>query len=237
MMMVTWAVAGMLAGVLVNLGADLLPHRQPLRRALRCPDCGEQRPSVRWPASVGFLTARCCPDCNAPLPWRALGVELALAGIWAFGWHLLGPSPRLWLFSLHTAVFALVFVVDLEYRLVLNRVTVGGGLLALAGSLVWKVPPPVHGVLGGAIGFLILLAIALAKPGAMGMGDVKLAGLIGLVVGFPGVLPALAVGIIAGGVGAAAMLLTGRARRGSYLPYAPFLVTGAMVVMVQASQI
>ena len=236
-MIAIWAVAGMLAGMLVNLGADLLPSRQPLRKALLCPDCGERRPSVRWPAALSFLLERHRPYCNAPLPWRALGAELALAGIWAVGWHLLGPSPQLWLFSLHTAVFALVFVVDLEHRLVLNRVTMGGGLLALAGSLVWKVPPPLHGVLGGALGFLILLVIALAKPGAMGMGDVKLAGLIGLVVGFPGVLPALAVGIIAGGVGAAAMLLTGRARRGSYLPYAPFLVTGAMVVMVQASRI
>ena len=232
-MIVIWAVAGMLAGVLVNLGADLLPQRQPLRRALRCPDCGERRPSVRWPASVGFLTARRCPYCNDPLPWRALGLELALAAIWAFGWHLLGPSPRLWLFSLHTAVFALVFVVDLEHRLVLNRVVVAGALLALSGSLVWQVPHPLHGVLGGALGFLILLAIALVKPGAMGMGDVKLAGLIGLVVGYPGVLPALAVGIITGGVGAAVLLLTGRARRGSYLPYAPFLVTGAVVIMVQ----
>ena len=229
---VMYAIVGLVAGLFVNLGADLLPQGEPLRRALFCPHCGNRRPELRWPACLGFLLARHCRHCGAPRPWRALVVELTMAGLFAYAWSRFGPSPRLWLVSLHTVVFALIFVIDLEHRLVLNRVVLGGTVLALAGSLLWGRPPLAQALLGGLSGFAIFLLIALAKPGGMGMGDVKLAGLIGLVIGFPGVLVALFIGIMVGGVGALALLLSRRAQRGSYLPYAPFLVTGALVALL-----
>jgi len=156
-----------------------------------------------------------------------------MAGLFAYGWHLFGPSPRLWLASLYMVIFGLIFVIDLEHRLVLNRVVLGGAVLALAGSLLWGWPPFAEALLGGAVGFALFLLIALAKPGGIGMGDVKLAGLIGLMIGFPNVLVALLIGIIAGGIGALVLLLSRRVHWGSYLPYAPFLVTGAMVVLLR----
>ena len=229
---VMYAIVGLVAGLFVNLGADLLPQGEPLRRALFCPHCGNRWPELRWPACLGFLLARRCGHCAAPRPWRALAVELTMAGLFAYAWSHFGPSARLWLASLHTVVFALIFVIDLEHRLVLNRVVLGGTVLALAGSLLWGRPPLAQALLGGLSGFAIFLLIALAKPGGMGMGDVKLAGLIGLVIGFPGVLLALFMGIMVGGVGALALLLSRRAQRGSYLPYAPFLVTGALVALL-----
>jgi len=234
MMMFTilYAIVGLLAGMLVNLGADLLPGGEPLQRAFRCPRCGAYRPQLRWPAWLSFLRARRCRHCGAPHPWRALVVELAMAGLFAYGWGHFGPSPRLWLVSLYLIVFALIFVIDLEHRLVLNRVVLAGTVLALAGSLLWGRPPLAQALLGGVTGFAIFLLIALAKPGGMGMGDVKLAGLIGLVLGYPGVLVALFIGIIVGGIGALVLLLSRRAQRNSYLPYAPFLVTGALVTLL-----
>ena len=230
---ILYAIVGLLAGMAVNLGADLLPGGEPLPRALSCPQCGTRRPQLRWPAWLSFLIARRCGHCSAPRPWRALVVELTMAGLFAYGWSSFGPSPRLWLASLHIIVFALIFVIDLEHRLVLNRVVLGGAMLALAGSLLWDRPPLAQALLGGASGFAIFLLIALARPGGMGMGDVKLAGLIGLVIGFPGVLVALFIGIMAGGVGALVLLLSRRVQRGSYLPYAPFLVTGALIALLQ----
>lgn len=229
-----WAVAGLAAGMLVNLAADLLPDRKPLRTALSCPSCGRHRPQVRWPAWWGMWAAVQCPTCGRRLAWRAVLVELAMGGLWAFAGVRFGPSPQLWLFGAQTFVFALVFVIDLEHKLVLNRVVLGGTAVALAGSLFWGSPPWRGALLGGAVGFALFLLIALAKPGGMGMGDVKLAGLIGLMIGYPGVLTALFVGIIAGGIGAAALLVSRRVQRGGYLPYGPFLVTGALIGLLQA---
>ena len=68
--------------------------------------------------------------------------------------------------------------------------------------------------------------------GASGAGDVKLAAFIGVVVGFPQGLWALALGILAGGAGALFVLITRRSGSESYIPYAPFLCLGAMLVLL-----
>ena len=65
----------------------------------------------------------------------------------------------------------------------------------------------------------------------MGFGDVKLAGVIGLMLGYPFVVPALMVGIILGGLAALALLITRKAERKSYIAYAPYLALGALVVL------
>ncbi|MDH7485246.1 MAG: A24 family peptidase [Anaerolineae bacterium] len=205
---ILYAMAGLLAGVLVNLGADVLPGGTP--------DSSPR--AVRW---------------GTPRPWRALAVELTMGGLFAYAWTRFGPSPQLWLISLYLILFALIFVIDLEHRLVLNRVVLAGAGVALAGSLLWGQPPLPQALLGGISGFALFLLIALIKPNGMGMGDVKLAGLIGMVMGFPDVLVALCIGVIAGGLGALVLLLSRRVRRGGYMPYAPFLVTGALVTLLQ----
>jgi prepilin signal peptidase PulO-like enzyme (type II secretory pathway) len=151
-----------------------------------------------------------------------------MSALWAYAWHQFGPTPRLWLFCAHSIVFVLVFVIDLEHRLVLNRVVLFGITLALSCSLIWSSPPLARSALGGLSGFAIFLLIAMAKPGGMGAGDVKLAGLIGLVVGYPSVLAALFTGILVGGIGAAVLLLMRRVKKGGYLPYGPFMVVGVL---------
>jgi prepilin signal peptidase PulO-like enzyme (type II secretory pathway) len=226
-----YAMLGCLAGSLVSLGADVLPGR-PWRRAQRQDHCRERRPALRRLVGSARALVRRWLHQAVPHSLRTLATELSLAGLFGLGWHRFGPSPRLWLFSLYASLFVLVFIIDLEHRLVLNRVVLAGALLSLGGSLLWQRPPLAQALLGGVTGFALLLLIALAKPGAMGMGDVKLAGLIGLVLGYPMVFYALGAGIVLGGVGAAVLMLSRHAQRGSTMPYAPFLVTGALVGLI-----
>jgi leader peptidase (prepilin peptidase)/N-methyltransferase len=83
-------------------------------------------------------------------------------------------------------------------------------------------------VAGGVAGAGIMLAAFLILPG-FGFGDVKLGALIGLIVGFPAVLTALLAGMVLGGIGAAAMLLSGRAKMRSAIAYGPYLASGAIL--------
>jgi len=86
--------------------------------------------------------------------------------------------------------------------------------------------------LAGALAFAAMLAPALARPGALGMGDVKLAGAMGLYLGVL-VIPALLVAFVAGSAAGSAMLLRdGRSARHAALPFAPFLALGGVVGMV-----
>lgn len=150
--------------------------------------------------------------------------------------HFFGPTwTALWLVG-WGALFLLIAVIDFEHRLVLNRVLLAASVVALATTLL-GVPGATRlpqALLGAALGFGLFVLIALLGRGAMGAGDVKLAGFIGLLVGYPAVLQALFAGIVFGGLAALAAILMGRGRK-STIPYAPWLALGAMVVLVQAA--
>jgi len=133
------------------------------------------------------------------------------------------------------AVLVAVAVIDVEHRVIPNRI--------LYPSLLFFPVLLVVGVLTGeevsliraVIGFLAygggLLVVALISPGGMGMGDVKLAALIGLVLGAFGlsyVAVAAAVAILGGGLGAVGLLAFARASRKRAVPFGPYLAAGAV---------
>ena len=121
--------------------------------------------------------------------------------------------------------------IDLWHRLILNGVVYPAILFTLLVRLLSPRPGVLNALLGGAVGLVLFLVVMLARHGALGAGDVKLAAFIG-VVGFSQALWALALGILAGGVGALFMLITRRGGLKSYISYAPFLCLGAMLVLL-----
>lgn len=165
---------------------------------------------------------------------RHLDVGLGLVGGAGFAalWLKFGPSSQTVVFSVYFSLFLLILVLDIMHRWVPNALLLPAAVLALAISMITNHPPVPNALLGGAIGFLLFYLIAVAYRGALGGGDVKLAGLIGLMTGFPGVLVALTTGILIGGGVAALLLISGKKTRKSYIPYAPFLVIGAMFALI-----
>jgi leader peptidase (prepilin peptidase)/N-methyltransferase len=94
-----------------------------------------------------------------------------------------------------------------------------------------------YAALGGAIGFVVFLLIALVSRGGMGWGDVKLAALIGLATGFPLVFVAIIMAAILGGIVAVALLVARRRGRREMIPFGPFLAVAAMVTLLWGSNI
>ncbi|MDO8671632.1 MAG: A24 family peptidase, partial [Dehalococcoidia bacterium] len=87
-------------------------------------------------------------------------------------------------------------------------------------------------LIGGAVGFALLYACFFVYPKGMGAGDVKLAGFLGLMLGWPVVLPGLFLGFALAAAVSIGLLLTGRASMKTYIPYAPFLVVGAFLALL-----
>jgi len=143
------------------------------------------------------------------------------------------PVAWLWLAAWGEVLF-LFAIVDVESRRVPNELVLACSVAALLLSLAGFGPQPLNALLGGAVGLALFILLALIQRGALGMGDVKLAGLIGLLAGYPGVLAALTIGVIAGGLGALALLLARRVERRSFIPYVPFLAAGAWALMLYA---
>lgn len=202
---------GAALGAGVNWAADELP-----------PGSGVARPAL-WRAEAGALR----------LDRHSVVTLLCVAGT-GVALKLLGASVEaLWLVA-WGAFFLLVAVVDFERRLVLNKVLVPGAAVAVGAGALGLAPAPslVSGLVGGAAGFGLFLLVAVLGRRAMGAGDVKLAGVIGLVLGKPMVFSALFAGVVFGGVAAVVALLRGQGRKGT-IAYAPWLCLGALVVLVQ----
>ena len=134
--------------------------------------------------------------------------------------------------ALFAAVLVLLAVVDWEQRRLPNVVVLPALVAAVALS-----PAPISAALAAALAFAAFLGLyALGRrlygPGALGMGDVKLAALVAAVVGLPAAGWALALGVLLAGGAAAVWLLSGRAGRGALLPYGAFLALGGIVVLL-----
>ncbi len=256
-MLLLYALLGFLVGALVNLGADQLPRWRRLRRTPFCPYCEQPRPPWAWVATLAYLRFRPqCRHCSAPIPWRHPLVELGTAALFAFLWYRYGQGDQtafLIPYTVYSAIFVLVLVIDLEHKLILNVVMYPAWVLALLGSLLHPEPYFYRlALLGGALGFGLLFLVYLlgelfvkalskmrGKPinaVAFGFGDVRLGGFIGLVLGFPDVLTAVLVAILLGGLGgllywAVSAVILRRYSLFTAIPYGPFLVVGAMGIM------
>jgi leader peptidase (prepilin peptidase)/N-methyltransferase len=209
-----------LAGWAVNVMADALPAAQPPAGSWRQPLDAVSR----------LLRGGALPG-DRMHAWRTLLVWGAalIAGWLAF--RRFGMSAEALVVAVYAWFFLAVAVIDLEHRRVLNRMLLAALPFALAASLLLHNPPPLSAVAGTALGFGVFLLLALVRPGGMGMGDVKLAGLIGLMTGLDGVILAMTVGILAGGLAALALLASRRFDRKATMAYAPYLALGAWVAL------
>lgn len=245
--LIGFVLLGLAVGSFLNVCIDRLPRAESiLNPPSHCQAC-QHRLAVKDLIPVFshlWLRGR-CRYCQASIPRRLLWVEVATGGMFAFLYWRCGLTPELGVMAFYACIFIIIFMVDLEHGLILNQVVYVGMVIALLIALFlpqpWITQLKLHGVanfaLGGAIGFAILLLIAIISGGGMGWGDVKLAGLIGLATGFPLVFVALVMGAILGGLVAGALLAMKKRGRKEAIPFGPFLSVAAMITLLWGSNI
>jgi leader peptidase (prepilin peptidase)/N-methyltransferase len=230
-MIVFYAAIGLVVGAILNVLADNLPQRARPRPPV-CVNCGIERPPVAWLTSLGYLVqGGRCVNCGQRLPLRGLLVELTTMVVFVLLYQYYGLTPYMLLLSVYMAILILVTVTDLEHRLILNWVILPAIVLALAAAplrpdLTWQ-----QILVGGVVGFGFFYLIAIIYPGGMGAGDVKLAAFVGLISGFPAVIVALLVTILAGGLTSIFLVVTRIRSMRDAIPYGPFLVIGGIVAL------
>ncbi|WP_299036579.1 A24 family peptidase [uncultured Pseudokineococcus sp.] len=233
------AVVGLLVGSFLNV----VVHRVPSGESVvsppsACPDCGHRlRARDNVPVLSWLLLRGRCRDCRAPISARYPLLELASATFLALVALEIGWSPELPAFLYLACVAVALTAIDLEHHrlpdaIVLPSYVVGAVLLTGAAVAQGDWGALLRAAIGLAVLWLGYFALALAKPGGMGFGDVKLAGLLGLHLGYLG-WAELAVGSFAaflvGGLVGIALLVTGRAGRKSAIPFGPFMLLGAAI--------
>jgi leader peptidase (prepilin peptidase)/N-methyltransferase len=227
-------VLGAIVGSFLNVVVYRLPrHESLIAPASRCPGCGTPvKPYDNVPVLSWLLLRGHCRSCGVPISVRYPLVELA-TGVLCVGAVLAGGGTARVALGIGLILLVVpIGLIDLETRLIPNKLTAPGALLALAlGLALDPSGEPSRLIAAAAAGGFLLIA-ALAYPGGMGMGDVKLAGMMGLFLG-SAVAPALLVALIGGTlVGAAIIARKGtRAGRKTAVPFGPFLALGAIVAV------
>jgi leader peptidase (prepilin peptidase)/N-methyltransferase len=230
---------GLVIGSFLTVVVDRVPAGESVvAPRSRCPSCGtpitprDNIPMVSW-----LLLRGRCRSCGAWIPARYPLIELVTAGL--FG-AAAARFENPWLIVAASAFLAdllALSLIDLDHKILPNKIVYPSLIAFPVYLLVATVAGAPFDLLDSMIGFLAyggaMLVVAIVSPRGMGMGDVKLAALIGLVVGafdLPSVAVAAGLAILLGGVGAVAALAMGKGRKAA-VPFGPFLAAGAALAL------
>lgn len=229
------AVAG-LFGLVVGSFLNVVIHRVPIRQSIvrpssRCPSCGESIKSFDNLPVLSYLVLRGrCRSCKARISPRYPLVEALTGILFALAAYEFGLSLSLaWALVLISVLVALAGT-DLEHRLLPNAIVVPAAVAGFSLSAVvdpegwWIYPVSAVAVAAG------LFALALAYPGGMGMGDVKMGGMLGAFLG-PYAALAVFIGALLGALVGGVLMVTGAIERGSALPFGIFLALAGIFTL------
>ena len=248
---------GAAVGSFVNVVADRVPAGQSLvRPGSHCPACHTHLRAFDLVPVLSYVWLRArCRYCGAAIPRRLPLVEAGTGLLFALALASYGLSAAFAVAAVILGLLVAIAIIDLEHGLILHKVVVPASVAALLMAPLWPLvgvereffpgtfdwPGPLaslaSSLAGGGAGFVFFLGILLLRPGGMGFGDVMLGGLLGLLLGLAGVVIAVWVASVAGGLVAVVLLVLRIRGRKSGIPFGPFLAGGAMVALLAGPQI
>jgi leader peptidase (prepilin peptidase)/N-methyltransferase len=245
--LVVIGVFGLVVGSFLNVVIYRVPRDESLLRpGSHCPHCATAiRPRHNVPVLSWLLLRGRCADCGTPISARYPLVELATGALFVAVAARFGLRAELPAYLYLAALTVALTLIDFDVRrlpdpIVLPSYVVGVLLLAPAAVAHADWSSAGRGLLAMLALFGFYLALALVYPGGMGFGDVKLAGLLGLYLGWLGWSPVLIgtfAGFLTGGLVGAVLLVARRASRKTAVPFGPSMLAGAMLAVFAASPI
>jgi leader peptidase (prepilin peptidase) / N-methyltransferase len=240
-------VLGLVVGSFLNVVIYRVPRGESLLRpSSHCVHCGAGvRPWQNLPVLSWLLLRGRCADCRARISPRYPLVELGTALLFVAITARFGLSPALPAFLYLAAITIALALIDLDVnrlpdRIVLPSYLIGGVLLVVAALIRQDWWPVGRGLVAMAVLGTCYYAIALIYKGGMGFGDVKLAGLLGLYLGWLGwnaVLVGTFAGFVLGGLVGVGLLIAHQANRRTPIPFGPFMLVGALLALFAATPI
>jgi len=230
---------GACIGSFLNVCIYRLPQGESVvYQPSHCPACGGRLgiPDLAPILSYILLRGRCrhCGiriSAQYPLVEFATGLLfLAAYIIWGFSWH----TASMWVFL---TVLVSVSVVDVLHRIIPDQILLTGVILGLPLVLLTSVNHLISGVIGFFAAGLLFLVIAVVSRGGMGGGDVKLSAVMGFFLGWQGVLVALFISFLIGGLAGIFLLAAGIKGRKDAVPFGPCLALGGLITAFFGQQI
>jgi leader peptidase (prepilin peptidase) / N-methyltransferase len=224
-----------LIGALIGSFLNVVIHRVPLGESLvspgsHCPHCNSPvRTRDNVPVLSWLLLRGRCRDCGGRISPRYPAVEALTAASFAAVVAVRGFDADLWLELPFVACLIALAGIDLDHQLLPNKIVYPMAVWGIAATAIVQSGDLVEHLIAGAAAFAFLLAAVLAYPSGMGMGDVKLAGAMGVYLGLS-VIPAMLVAFLTGTVvGLTIIAREGAQARKKAVPFGIFLALGGLV--------
>ena len=236
------AATGVLGG-LIGSFLNVVSHRVPRGESLvspgsHCPACDAPvRPYDNVPVLSWVLLRGHCRSCGVRISPRYPLVELLTAAVFALVVVINGFDDDLVLELPFVAALIALAAIDLDHRLLPNKIVYPLAAWGVVATLLVDRADLVEHLIAGAGAFAFLLAAVLAYPRGMGMGDVKLAGAMGVFLGLS-VIPALLVAFLSGSVVGLTMIAReGASARKKAVPFGVFLALGGIVALLAGPEL
>jgi leader peptidase (prepilin peptidase)/N-methyltransferase len=235
-------IVAFLFGLVVGSFLNVVIHRVPRRESIvwpasHCPHCGEPiRPLDNVPLISYLLLRGRCRNCKERISARYPAVETLTGLIFGAAAYEFGLSLELLPALVLISALIVLAVIDLEHRLLPNVIVGPAALAGLVLSILanpagwWTYPLSALAVAGA------LLVLALAIPGGMGMGDVKMGGMLGAFLG-PYAALAVFLGAAIGAVSGGLLMVFGKVQRRSHLPFGLFMAIGGVISLFVGPQL
>jgi leader peptidase (prepilin peptidase)/N-methyltransferase len=239
---------GLIVGSFLNVVILRLPEGETLGGRSHCPGCGHELAAWELVPLFSFLYLQGkCSSCKRKISPRYFIIELVTGVLFLLAGILLGKeglsNPVLLLRAITaSAILLVVFVVDLEQYIILDRVLIAGIVLLLSLNIVSDIAYPVHmgivhgfaisGIIAGIAGSVPFFALWYFSGGKwMGFGDVKLVLFLGLVVGWPLIWVNLFLSFFMGAAYSIIPLLAGSKTLNSKVPFGTFLSLACLTTL------
>jgi len=234
---------GLIFGSFATVAAHRIPRRENIVSGRsHCPHCGRMIRAWENVPVVSYVALRGrCAGCEARISPRYPLIELATGVLFGISAWRFGLSLTAVLYAAFFWVLVVLTVIDLDHKLLPNRVVYPAFIVGWIGIIIDalltdSVAALARAALGAAVFGGLLFLIAFIVPAGMGMGDVKLAGVLGTFLGYLGglslVLAGMFLSFVAGGViGTIVMVVTGGSRK-MQVPFGPFLAAGTVAAIV-----
>ena len=235
---------GLLLGSFMNVCIYRLPRGlSPVRPRSGCPKCGHMLAWYENIPVVSYLVLRArCRKCRTPISPIYPIIELITGAVFLAGYVWYGPGPLLIVRLAFAWAMIALFAIDLEHQILPNVITLPGIVVGVLANVLGAGPGWVNSLIGVAVGAGSLWLIAeiyyrVRHEEGLGMGDVKMLGMIGAFLGWKLVLITLVMSSFLGSIVGVFVLIAKKESLKYALPFGTFLAIGALIAAVAGDAI
>jgi leader peptidase (prepilin peptidase) / N-methyltransferase len=222
-------------GLLLASFYNVVGLRIPLKKSIikprsACPYCGHQLSAKELMPVLSFVIQRGkCVSCSGRISLLYPIMELITGTFFVLAYQVFGLQLELIVALTLISLFSIITVSDIKYMIIPDKVLLFFAALFIVERLFVPLSPWWGSLTGAALGFTLLLFIAIVSRGGMGGGDIKLFALIGFVLGVKGLLLSFFLATLLGAVVGILGMLLGKFKKGEAIAFGPYICLGTIL--------